>query len=301
LHKKANNLTILKYYNIMKKKLTTSMLGVFGLLLMSFASLAQNYNIKGKIADSDGQPMVGATVVLKGTVFGTAADANGEYSFNAKTKAGNYDLEFRSVGYSPMTKKIILGSATDLNVNVAMTESKDGISLDEIVVTGSTLKTNRRELGNAIGSVSAKQLEATGTGNLTSALQGKIPGAQITQNSGDPAGGFTIRMRGVKSLRGSSDPLYIIDGVVVSNASDNVSQLANANQIGETNPGQNRLADINSNDIESLNVLNGAAASAIYGSRASNGVIIITTKKGKSGGPKVSFTTSFNVNELRKK
>lgn len=285
----------------MKKNFTTSVLGIFSLLLMSFASLAQNYNIKGKITDADGQPMVGATVALKSTVFGTAANANGEYSFNAKTKAGNYDLEFRSVGYSPVTKKIVLGSATDLNVSVTLTESKDGISLDEIVVTGSTLKTNRRELGNAISSVSAKQLEATGTGNLTSALQGKIPGAQITQNSGDPAGGFTIRMRGVKSLRGSSDPLYIIDGVVVSNASDNVSQLANANQIGETIPGQNRLADINSNDIESLNVLNGAAASAIYGSRASNGVIIITTKKGKSGGPKVSFSTSFNVNELRKK
>jgi len=285
----------------MNKIFTTSLLSIFSLLSMSFASLAQNYNIKGKITDSDGQPMVGATVALKSTIFGTVVNVNGEYSFNAKTTAGNYELAFRSVGYSPVTKKIVLGSASDLNVNVAMYESKDGISLDEIVVTGSTLKTNRRELGNAISSVSAKQLEATGTGNLTSALQGKIPGAQITQNSGDPAGGFTIRMRGVKSLRGSSDPLYIIDGVVVSNASDNVSQLANANQIGETNPGQNRLADINSNDIESLNVLNGAAASAIYGSRASNGVIIITTKKGKSGGPKVSFSTSFNVNELRKK
>ena len=89
----------------MKKKFTTSVLGIFGLLMMSFASLAQNYNIKGKIADSDGQPMVGATVVLKGTAFGTAANASGEYSFNVTAKAGNYDLEFRSVGYSNVTKK----------------------------------------------------------------------------------------------------------------------------------------------------------------------------------------------------
>ena len=166
----------------MKKRFTKFLLGIFSLLLMSFASMAQSYNIKGKIADSDGQPMVGATVVLKGTTFGTAANANGEYSFNAKTKAGNYDLEFRSVGYSPVTKKVVLGSATDLNVNVALTESKDGISLDEIVVTGSTLKTNRRELGNAISSVSSKQLEATGTGNLTSALQGKIPTSSKTNS-----------------------------------------------------------------------------------------------------------------------
>jgi TonB-linked SusC/RagA family outer membrane protein len=283
----------------MKKKFTTFLLGIFGLLLVSFTTLAQSYTIKGKIADSNGQPMIGATIVLKGTTFGTAANALGEFSFNTTTKAGNYDLEFRSVGYANLTKKITLGSTSDLNVNVVLQE--DGMNLDEVVVTGSTLKTNRRELGNAIGSVSSKQLENTGSANLTSALQGKIPGAQITQNSGDPAGGITIRLRGVKSLRGSSDPLYIIDGVVVSNASDNVSQLANANQIGETNPGQNRLADINANDIESLNVLNGAAASAIYGSRASNGVIIITTKKGKSGAPKVTFSTSFSVNELRKK
>ena len=109
------------------------MLGVLSLLLMSFASLAQSYNIKGKIADSNGQPMVGATVVLKGTTFGTAASANGEYNFNANTKAGNYELEFRSVGYSSITKKVVLGSSTDLNVNVEMTE--DGMSLDEVVVT----------------------------------------------------------------------------------------------------------------------------------------------------------------------
>lgn len=283
----------------MKKKITTALLGLFGLLFVSFASIAQNYTIKGKITDSNGQPMIGATVVLKGTSFGTAANVTGDYIFNVKTATGNYDLEFRSVGYSSVTKKVNLGSSNELTINVTLAE--DGMNLDEVVVTGSTLKTNRRELGNAISSVSSKQLENTGSPNLTSALQGKIPGAQITQNSGDPAGGITIRLRGVKSLRGSSDPLYIIDGVVVSNASDNVSQLANANQIGETNPGQNRLADINANDIENLSVLSGAAASAIYGSRASNGVILITTKKGKSGAPKVTFSTSFNVNELRKK
>ncbi len=283
----------------MMKKLSTFLMGMIGIFLMSFATLAQNYTIKGKIADSNGQPMIGATVVLKGTAFGTAANALGDYSFNATVKAGNYELEFRSVGYSSVTKKINLSSSNDLNVNIAMTE--DGMSLDEVVVIGSTIKTNSRELGHSFGSVSSKQLQNTGSSNLASALQGKIPGAQITQNSGDPAGGITIRLRGIKSLRGSSDPLYVIDGVVISNASDNVSQLANANDIGETNPGQNRLTDINPNDIESLSVLNGAAASAIYGSRASNGVVNITTKKGKAGAVKVSFTSSFSVNELRKK
>jgi TonB-linked SusC/RagA family outer membrane protein len=283
----------------MKKKITTSVLGVFGFLMMSFASLAQNYNIKGKIADSNGQPMVGATVVLKGTAFGTAANANGDYSFNANAKAGNYELEFRSVGYSAVTKKIVLGSSNDLNVNIEMTE--DGMSLDEVVVTGSTLKSTRRELGNSISTVSAQSIRNSGTNNLAGAIQGKIAGAQVTQNSGDPSGGITIRLRGIKSLAGNSDPLYVIDGVVISNASDNVSQLANASAVGSAVVTQNRLADINPNDIETLNVLNGAAAAAVYGSRASNGVVLITTKRGKSGTPKVTFSTSFSSNELRKK
>ena len=275
------------------------MLVVFGFLMMSFASLAQNYNIKGKIADSNSQPMVGATVVLKGTAFGTAANASGEYSFNANAKAGNYELEFRSVGFSSITKKIVLGSATDLNVNVEMTE--DGMSLDEIVVTGSTLKSTRRELGNSISTVSAQSIRDAGTNNLAGAIQGKIAGAQVTQNSGDPSGGITIRLRGIKSLAGNSDPLYVIDGVVISNASDNVSQLAPSSSVGSAVVTQNRLADINPNDIETLNVLNGAAAAAVYGSRASNGVVLITTKRGKSGTPRVTFSTSFSSNELRKK
>ena len=132
----------------MKKKLSNYLLVMFSILCVSFTTLAQNYTIKGKIADSNGQPMIGATVVLKGTTFGTAANASGEYNFNAAVKAGAYDLEFRSVGFTNVTKKITLGSSNDLNVNVAMTE--DGMSLDEVVVTGSTLKSTRRELGNSI-------------------------------------------------------------------------------------------------------------------------------------------------------
>jgi TonB-linked SusC/RagA family outer membrane protein len=285
------------FKNTMKKKLSTFLLATVSVLFVSFTAMAQNYTIKGKIADSNGQPMIGATVVLKGTAFGTAANVMGDYSFSAATKAGTYDLEFRSVGFTSVTKKITLGSANDLNVNIVMNE--DGMSLDEVVVTGSTLKSTRRELGNSISTVSAQSIRDAGTNNLAGAIQGKIAGAQVTQNSGDPSGGITIRLRGIKSLAGSSDPLYVIDGVVVSNASDNVSQLAPS--IGSANGSQNRLADINPNDIETLNVLNGAAAAAVYGSRAANGVVLITTKRGKSGTPKVTFSTSFSSNELRKK
>ena len=283
----------------MKKKLSTFLLGVVCALCLSFTAIAQNYTIKGKIADSNGQPMTGATVVLKGTAYGTAANVAGEYSFNPAVKAGTYDLEFRSVGFANVSKRITLGSANDLNVNIAMIE--DGMSLDEVVVTGSTLKSTRRELGNSISTVSAQSIRNAGTNNLAGAIQGKIAGAQVTQNSGDPSGGITIRLRGIKSLAGNSDPLYVIDGVVISNASDNVSQLAPSSSVGSAVVTQNRLADINPNDIETLNVLNGAAAAAVYGSRASNGVVLITTKRGKSGTPRVTFSTSFSSNELRKK
>lgn len=291
------NPLITPFLFIMKKKLTTSLLGVFSIMLMSFMTLAQNYTIKGKISDPDGLPMIGATVVLKGTAFGTAANANGEYSFDAKVAPGNYSLEFRSVGYANLIKTIALGSSNVISTNVMLAE--DGMSLDEVVVTGSTMKSARRELGNAISTVTSQSIKNAGTNNLAGAIQGKIAGAQITQNSGDPSGGLTVRLRGIKSLAGNSDPLYVIDGVVVSNASDNVSQLAPS--VGSANPAQNRLADINPNDIETLNVINGAAASAVYGSRASNGVILITTKRGKSGTPKVTFSTTFSSSELRKK
>jgi TonB-linked SusC/RagA family outer membrane protein len=257
-----------------------------------------NYKIKGKVSDSAG-PVPGAAIRLQGTTLGTITDNNGNYSLSANVASGNYAISISSVGYVNSVQKIALGTNPEVILNATLDE--DNLKLDEVVITGSTIKQSRRELGNAISSVNNDQLAKSGTGNLLGALQGKVPGAQITQNSGDPAGGMSIRLRGVKSLQGSSDPLYIIDGVIVNNNSTNVSQTALANQVGSAVVGTNRLADINPNDIESINTINGAAAAAQYGSRAANGVVIITTKRGQMGAPKLSFTTSFNVNELRKK
>ena len=275
----------------------------FGVLLslclgFSGAIFAQT-TLKGKITDGSGNGIPGVSIRLGSSNAGTNSNVEGEYSFTTGAAAGSYQLSFSSVGYQSVSQAIALGTQTTITTNVTL---KDALNnLDEVIVVGGGLKAERRQLGNAISSVSASQLERSGTGNLVGALQGKVPGAQITQNSGDPAGGISIRLRGVKSISGSSDPLYIIDGVVVSNASTNVSQTALGGQINGVNPSTNRLADINPNDIESINVINGAAAAAQYGSRASNGVVLITTKRGKSGAPKVTFSTSFNSNELRKK
>ena len=291
---------------MIKQLFTQSQRTFFGLgsfvlaMLLTFNAAAQRntYTIKGKVSDAK-SIVPAAAVKIEGTSLGTFSDLNGNYSLNVSLPAGKYVLAITSIGFATNKQTITLGSQTSITADATLAD--DVMSLDEVVVTGSTTKTARRELGNAISSISSEQLQKSGTSNLFGALQGKVPGAQITQNSGDPAGGMTIRLRGVKSIQGSSDPLYVIDGVIVSNTSANVSQTALSGQVGAATPGTNRMADINPADIETINIINGAAAAAQYGSRAANGVVLITTKKGKSGVPKITFTTSVNSSELRKR
>jgi TonB-linked SusC/RagA family outer membrane protein len=260
----------------------------------------KTYTVKGTVRDRE-ISLPGTSVLIEGTSTGTITDPEGNYQLSVTTDQPTVRLVFSSIGYRQQILPVALGSSETITLDVLLEE--DIQQLDEVVVTGSTLRTNKRELGNNISSVSGQALERSGSSNLFSALQGKVPGAQITQNSGDPAGGITIRLRGVKSLQGNSDPLYVIDGVIVSNSTANVSQTALSNQVSgsATALGTNRLVDINPADIESINIINGAAAAAQYGSRAANGVVIITTKKGKQGAPRISFSTSMNINQLRKK
>ena len=271
------------------------------LLLLTGPVLAQSaqprYTLRGRVTDVAGQGLPGATVLLNGTTQGASSDTDGAYTVTA-VAPGSYTLTISLIGYKAESRPVALGAAETVTIDVTLTEARQ--KLDEVVVVGSTISVPKRELGNAISTVRAEDLAQSGSGGLLNSLQGKVPGAQITQNSGDPAGSLSIRLRGVHSLQGSSDPLYVVDGVIVSNASTNVSQLAVTNDVGQANVGQNRLADLNPNDIESLNIINGAAAAAQYGSRAANGVVLITTKRGKSGAPRVSVSTSFNMNELRK-
>lgn len=270
------------------------------LLLLCSNGLAQGtrYTLNGRVTDATGASVPGVTVLLRGTTQGTTTVADGTYSLGVTVVPGSYTLAFSSIGYTAANRAVSLGSQETVTTDVALTE--DNQTLDEVVIIGSTLSAPKRELGNAISTIKAEALAESGSGGLLNSLQGKVPGAQITQNSGDPAGGISVRLRGIKSLSGSSDPLFVIDGVIVSNVSQNVSQLAVSDQVGIANAGTNRLADLNPADIASINVINGAAAAAQYGSRASNGVVLITTKRGQTGAPRVTFTASASVNELRK-
>jgi TonB-linked SusC/RagA family outer membrane protein len=270
---------------------------VFLLQLVSLIGWTQA-RITGKVTGPDGKPVSSISVILRNTNFGSATGVDGTYTLVADVKPGTYVIEFSGVGFKSKEQSITIGSAAAYTADVQLGE--DALKMDEVVVIGSTLRQSRKQLGNTVNSVSSKQLTNTGSGNLSASLQGKIPGAQISQTSGDPAGGISIRMRGTSTIAGSSEPLYVIDGVVVSNATTNVTNL-NVNAGGTSEIGTNRLADINPNDIEKIDVIPGASASAIYGSRASNGVVLITTKSGKAGQLKIDFSTSIISNSLRKR
>jgi len=258
---------------------------MFSLLVLLFSAgfaYAQN-TVSGNVKDGAGQGLPGVNIQVKGTSQGAVSDFDGNYEITASQ--GDV-LVFSFLGFS--TKEVTVdGEILDVSLQ------DDLLRLDEVIVTGTSGIATKKQLGSAISSVSYKDLsDAKSVVSIGEALQGQVAGAYITRNSGNPSGGMSIRLRGPSTLTGSSDPLYIVDGVIVNNKSNQPIDLG-----GYT---QNRLVDINPDDIERMEILKGAAAAAIYGSRASNGVIQIFTKKGLSGAPKVTFSSSLHLSKVRK-
>ena len=279
------------YKSIWSMFLYRSML-VAGLLVSWITVSAQTaYTVSGKITEQSGEPVIGATVQIETTNFGTITDIDGNFSFEVTLGQGDYTVSVRSIGYT--SKKQTLTLAGESSVSLEIKLNADVLNLSEVVITGTGGLTEKRQLGNNIATMKSAEIAGAGSVDVTGALSGKMAGIQVMQNSGDPAGGVSVRLRSSSTVSGSSDPLYIIDGVIVNNNSTNV--------LGVQSVVQNRLSDINPQDIERIEVIKGAAAAAIYGSRASNGVVQIFTKKGSSGAPKITFTTSMNFNSLRKK
>ncbi|GEO03565.1 SusC/RagA family TonB-linked outer membrane protein [Adhaeribacter aerolatus] len=229
--------------------------------------------------------MIGVTVVLKGTSIGASTDVSGNYSLEVPDNGGV--LVFSYIGYA--TKEVVIGNATNLNVTLAT----DAKSLDEVVVVGYGTE-SKKNIINSVASVDSKELVDRPVVNFQQALTGKIPGVAIAQSNGAPGAGMTINIRGVGSITGGTQPLYVIDGLPLSAGTDQ----GNDNFNYSLNP----LNSINPSDIESIQVLKDAAATAIYGSRGSNGVVIITTKKGAfSEKPTISFNAYGGVSQLAKK
>ena len=267
--------------------------------LITVLSFAQ-VQVSGKVTGPEGEGLPSISVTIRNTTLGATTDVNGNYNISGSLQPGNYTLIFTGIGYQRKEQTIQVGTAASYTSDVQM--EIDALSMDEVIVTGTSEGTTKRQLGSYVSTVSADQLNKGATSNVLAALQGKTAGAQIVQNSGDPAGGISVRLRGISSINSSSEPLYIVDGIIVNNATTRVTNTSGnydgQNFVGTI--GQNRLADINPADIERIEVLNGAAAAAIYGSRANAGVVQIFTKRGSSGVPIVSLSTGMMVSELRK-
>ncbi|MHB1197554.1 MAG: SusC/RagA family TonB-linked outer membrane protein [Lutibacter sp.] len=257
------------------------------LALMVQISFAQEKTVTGKVSDASG-PLPGVTVIIKGTKTGTQTDFDGNYSIRANTGAV---LQFSFVGMKTVDQTIGASSS----INIVMQE--DAQSLEEVVVTALGISREKKSLGYASQSVGGEDVNAVKSGNVANALSGKVAGVQIKRNT-NMGGSTNVVIRGNTSLTGDNQALFVVDGVPMSNANLNAASQKTAR--GGYDYG-NFASDINSDDVESVNVLKGAAATALYGSRAANGAIIITTKKGtKNNKVDITINTGVTVGTIDK-
>ena len=260
-----------------KNKITLTLFLVF-LMQLSFS---QEKAISGTVSDEKGMPLPGVTVLIKGTTKGTQTDFDGKYKLSASV---GQVISYSYVGFK--TQEIAVSQSTTMNISL----KQDISALDEVVVTAFGIKSKPRELTYAVQKLTSDEIKNTNEVNVTSALAGRAAGVQVTTSSGSVGASANIRIRGNTSILRSNSPLFVIDGVPIDNSSS-------GNATGGVD-NSNRAIDINQNDIASMSILKGTAAQALYGLRASNGVILITTKSGQSGKPKVTLTSNFAVSEV---
>jgi TonB-linked SusC/RagA family outer membrane protein len=231
----------------------------------------QQKTVSGKVTDSSGGGLPGVSVVIKGTTIGTITDMDGKYSLPKVPE--NVTLQFSFVGMR--SQDVTVGGKTTINVTLV----EESIGIEEVVAVGyGTVK--KSDLTGSVASVKSDEIKAFASSNVMQSLSGRAPGVQVSQNTGAPGASVSVRIRGTNSIQGSNEPLYVIDGFPFSGSNPTV---------------------LSNNDIESIEILKDASATAIYGSRGANGVILITTKRGKVGKTQVDFESSYGFQSLRKK
>jgi TonB-linked SusC/RagA family outer membrane protein len=261
------------------------------------AASAQQRQITGRVTSATGEPVAGVAVSQTGTAFAAVTNADGRYAIAAPAAA--VTLVFRRIAF----KRKEVAVAPDRNT-ADVTLEPDVFNLEAVVVTGQVTGIERRNAAMATTQISGEEVARVPSPALDRALAGRIPGAIISQNSGAPGGGTQIQIRGSNTVIGSPDPLFVVDGVIYSDASlpsglFTVTRSSSNRGFGEQQDDPvNRLADLNPDDVESIEVLRGAAASSIYGSKAANGVIIIKTNRGKAGQPRANITQRMGFSEL---
>ena len=254
-------------------------------LAVPASARAQTRDVTGKVTVAGaGTPLQDAIVGVVGAVGGARTNERGEFRLTVPN--GDVTIQVRAIGYKRQTLRL---GASQTTAEFAL--EKDVLQIEGVTITGAATTVEKKNAAVATSTVNAEELARVPAPALESALQGKVVGASINMNNGAPGGGGQVQIRGASSLIGNSQPLFVVDGVIISNAvrSNRMSQVTGSLNSGEEN-GTNRLADINPNDIENIEVLKGAAASAIYGSQATNGVVVITTKRGSTGAPRFNFT-----------
>ena len=256
----------------MIKNFTLSRLSMLWiLLLLSSPLLAQTDVVRGKVADDSGAGLPGVNIIIKGTSSGTTSDADGNYSLSVPTSSADGTLVFSFIGFATQEQPINGRSSIDV------TMAPDVQSLTEIVVTGYGTQ-EKRDVTSSISSIKGEAITKIPTSNAMDAMKGQIAGVDVLQNGGRPGQAPTIRVRGRRSLTATNDPLFVVDGIPMT-------------------AGTSTIADFNPADFASVEVLKDAASQAIYGSRGSNGVILVTTKRATPGTTKVNFSTSYGVSE----
>lgn len=262
------------------------------ILILLFSSVvllnAQNNKVSGTVISADtNEPLMGATVAVKGTTIGVPTDSKGKFSINV-AKGGVLEVSY--IGYQK--HNVTIGNSAIVNIKLAPNTHE----LEDVVVVGyGTVKKTESTVSSS--GIRAADMKLDGTTSFEQSLQGKLSGVMVINTEGAPGSAMSIEVRGVSSVSGSSEPLYVIDGMPINSGAD-----VNADLFGHAGTGSmNALSSINPNDIESIEVLKDAAATAIYGSRGSNGVVLITTKTGKEGKAKVSFNYNHGVSKIIKK
>ncbi|MDR2467077.1 MAG: SusC/RagA family TonB-linked outer membrane protein [Prevotellaceae bacterium] len=252
--------------------------------------LAQGIRITGKVTDESGAPLAGASIVVKGTTNGVGTDAGGNYSITVPDNSAVLEASF--VSYT--SQEIAVGSRTQINFALA----EDQTELGEVVVTAMGIKKDTRKVGYAVSTIDSKDLTKVGVPNFASALYGKAAGVRIQAAPGGNTSAVSMTVRGLSSITGNNQPLLVVDGVPVRNGNANNGEDDNKTSRGWDNDHiqGNGIIDINPEDVESISILKGASATALYGSEAANGVILVTSKRNRGKGVKVDFNATLTGN-----
>jgi len=258
------------------------------IVLITFHANAQQKTVIGKVTGSqDGQPLAGVTVKVKGTNRSALTDSQGAFSIRADR---GQVLVFSFVGTTSLERTV----SDDAGINVAL--EKDVRALSEVVVTAFGVEQQKRALGYSVQEVKAREIADSHQPNIVNALQGKVAGVQITNSGGAPGASAIMLIRGGTSLSGNNQPLYVVDGIPV----DNSTAVGQGGLSASAAPASNRAIDINPEDIASITVLKGPSAAALYGLRAADGVVVITTKKGNGGEARITYSNSFSFDVVNK-